>query len=187
MSRPKASSVTEAGRSDGFKPPLAWFRQAFPGGATRLMVSAPPARLPEVHRALVASLAPPLGLLWRQKVDRRDPRPQGAPPRDHVALELPTEQVLEALKECSILAYEDARGELWLRDRYDAQLVLDDDGLIFCYPDDPSFRDALAAQQVPEQQVQTMADRDYVKHWYRPEADAEEAGLIAGLGLQRVS
>jgi hypothetical protein len=186
MHPPKATSVTAEGRADGYTPPLAYYRQVFPGGSTRVVVSAPAGDLARVHRALVSALAAPLGILWRQKIDRRNPRPEGAPPRDHVALELSVEEVLSALATCELLLYHDARGELWIRDRFDAQIVLDDDGLIFAYPDDPTVRDALDALGVEEREVKTIADRDYVKHWYRAQADAQEDELVLILGMQRV-
>ncbi len=94
--------------------------------------------------------------------------------------------MLSALATCELLLYHDARGELWIRDRFDAQIVLDDDGLIFAYPDDPTVRDALDALGVEEREVKTIADRDYVKHWYRAQADAQEDELVLILGMQRV-
>ena len=64
--------------------------------------------------------------------------------------------------------------------------VMDQDGVLYCYPDDPSFRDVLEAAGVHERSVQTLADRDYVKHWFHAECDEHEAGLMQDLGLQEV-
>jgi len=183
---PRATSVTQAGEPDGFEPPLAWAPERTPTGETRLVVSAPPAQLPRIHRALIAALKAPLGVLYRQKVDRREPRPQTAPPVDYLGLELSADKVLRALAACEGVVYGDARAELWLRGDLGEQLVLDQDGLLYLYPDDPSFRDALAAAEVPQSESQTLAERDYVKHWFHADHDEAEADLIARLQLTRV-
>jgi len=182
----RAESVTKDGEPDGFEPPLAYGLERTPDGQTRLVISVPPSRLPAVHQALIGVMQPPLSLLWRTKVDRRDPKPQGAPPTDRVALELAPGRVIDALERCADLVYRDARGEVWIKGDLGEQLVLDQDGLLYAYPDDPSWRDALAAAEVPEDEAQTIADRDYVKHWYHAENDALEAELIARLRLTEV-
>ena len=186
MSRAKAQSVTVEGEPDGWTPEPAYHGELDPRGPTRLVASVPPSHLPEVHQALLRCLQPPLSVLYRQKVNRRDPKPNGAPPRDYVALQLSDEHVLKAVAEHAALVYEDARAELWVRDNLNAQVVLDTEGLLFAYPDDPSFRDALDNAGVPEAASQTLAERDYVKHWYHAEADVHEDGLMANLGLQEV-
>jgi hypothetical protein len=183
---PRAESVTVDGEPDGFEPPLAWAPERTPHGDTRLVVSAPPAELPRVHQALIRALKAPLGLLYRQKVDRQNPRPQTAPPVDYLALELPCERVIEAMAACEGVVYGDARAELWVKGDLGEQLVLDQDGLLYLYPDDPSFRDALEQAGVPNSEAQTLAERDYVKHWYHGEHDEQEAELIARLQLTRV-
>jgi len=183
---PRAESVTEDGRPDGFEPPLCWSAERTPAGDTRVVVSAPFDQLPQLHQALVKALAPPLGFLYRQHIDRARPRPQGAPPADHLALELPVGRVLDALQQCAGVVYGDARAEVWLRGDLGEQLVLDQDGLIYGYPDDLAFRDVLEAEGVPETGEQTLAQRDYVKHWYHSDNDALEADLIARLGLTSV-
>lgn len=184
--RQRAQSVTQSGEPDGYEPPLAWGPERTPTGETRIVVSVPPGELPRVHQALLGALQPPLGVLYRQKVDRQDPKPQGAPAVDHLALELPPGRVRTALEACAGVVYHDARSELWIRGDLGEQLVLDQDGLLYLYPDDPSFRDALASAGVPESEAQTLAERDYVKHWFHAEHDPEEADLIARLGLTRV-
>jgi len=183
---PRAESVTDSGDPDGFQPPLAWAPERTPTGETRLMISAPPSRLPGLHQALVRALAAPLGFLYRQQVDRQKPRPQGAPPVDWLALELSAERVLEALDRCGGVVYGDARAEVWIRGDLGEQLVLDQDGLLYAYPDDLVFRDVLSAEGVPESEEQTLAERDYVKHWFHAEHDEQEVDLIARLGLTRV-
>ncbi len=186
MSAGKAQSVTAAGEPDGWEPGPGYFGEMDPRGPTRIVVSAPAHRLPEVHAALVRALQPPLSVLYRQKVDRRIPRPQAAPPRDFVGVELPPRAVLDALAAHARLVYEDARAEVWIRGALHEQIVLDTDGIVYCYPDDPAFRDALDRCGLAESQVQTMADRDYVKHWFHADADPHEDGFLADLGLQEV-
>lgn len=183
----RAASVTKEGEPDGWTPEPGYHGELDPRGQTRLVVSVPPDQLPTVHRALIASLSPRLGLLYRQKVDRRNPRPQTAPPVDHVGLDLDPGLVHQALEAHAPLVYGDARAEIWIRGRLGEQVVLDIDGVIFCYPDDPAFRDALDAIGVPDRSVQHLGERDYVKHWYHAACDAHEDGLRTDLGLQQVA
>ena len=112
---PKASSVQRDGEPDRFAIGTGFWGERDPRGTTRLVVSVPTERLAGLHQGLVSALRAPLGVLYRQVVDRRDPRPEGAPPRDHVALDLPVERVLGALQQYAPLVYHDARGEYWLR------------------------------------------------------------------------
>jgi hypothetical protein len=180
---PKAMSVTESGEDDGFVPEPGWMVEMTPDGETRLVVSVPVGDLARVHAALATALAPPISVLYRQKIDRAEKRPHDAPARDHVAVGLPLDRVMDALQAAAPLVYHDARGEFWLRGKRGEQLILDQDGLMFCYPDDPAFREALAEAGVPGRDVTTIADRDYVKHWFHAEADASEAQLLATLHL----
>lgn len=186
MPGPKAVSVNQDGSEDGWAPSPGWFPEVTPQGDTRLTVSVPAQQLPSVHLALVEALAAPLSVLYRQKIDRQDPRPQGSPPRDFVAVDLGARGVLEALREASELIHGDARCELWIRGGMGEQLVLDEDGLLYLYPDDPAFRDVLVQVGVAEADVETILDRDYVKHWFHAACDPVEAALIAGLGLSEV-
>lgn len=184
---PKATSVTKDGEDDGFVVEAGYQAEMVPGaGDTRLVISVPTHRLPAVHAALIGVLQAPLGLLYRQKVDRRDPKPQGAPPRDFVALELGHDQLLTALSDAASLVWHDARCEIWVRGRHGDQVVLDTDGLLFAYPDDPGFRDALERVGVPDVHHPTMADRDYVKHWFHGSNDAVEEQLMQALALTEV-
>ena len=48
------------------------------------------------------------------------------------------------------------------------------------------FRDVLAANGVPAEDVDTVSDRDYVKHWFHAANDALEDQLIRGLRLAEV-
>jgi hypothetical protein len=186
-SHPKASSVRRDGEADDFRIETGFWREQDPGGTTRLVVSVPPERLAALHGALVGALQAPLGVLYRQAVDRRNPRPQGAPPRDLIALDLPADRVLAALERCAPLVYHDARAEYWLRGALGEQLILDGDGLLYCYPDDPAFRDVLQRTGIREGKVETLQDRDYVKHWFHAECDLLEDRLVADLGLTEVT
>lgn len=183
----KAISVTAEGEPDGFVPAPGWWSERGPQGVTRLVVSAPPDRLAAAHHRLLAVLRSPLGFLYRQVVDRRNPRPQEEPPRDLVALEVPADVLLDALARSSRLVYHDARAEYWVRGADGDQVILDGDGLIYAYPDDPAFRDALDAVGLPEGKVTTLQERDYVKHWFHGEGDSQEDALIGALGLVEVT
>lgn len=184
---PKAESVTEDGTSDGWQPTPGFVVDVASGGRTQLVVSVPSAWLGRVHQALVGALSPPLGVLYRQVVDRRQPRPEGAPPRDWVSLDQPPERVIAALADHTGLVHHDARCELWIKGALGDQVILDPDGLLFCQPDDPAFRDVLLGEGLSEGEFPTIADRDYVKHWFRAEADPLEDGLRAALGMVEVA
>jgi hypothetical protein len=183
----KSVSVNEQGDPDGWEPTAGFLRDVSPTGQTQLVVSVPASFLAVVHRELVRSLTPPLGLLYRQVVDRRSPRPQGAPPRDFVALELPPEQVLAACERFGDLLYHDARCELWVRGALGEQVVLDADGVMFCAPDDPVFEDVLRANGLSDDLGQTILDRDYARHSFHGDNDALEDELIRALRLVEVA
>ncbi|MEM6925993.1 MAG: hypothetical protein AAF602_03605 [Myxococcota bacterium] len=188
---PKAVSVLESGEADGWVPEPGWYPEMTPQGETRITVSVGIDRIVEVHRALVEAMEAPLSVLYRQKIDRAAVEqgmtpPQGAPPRDFVGVDLPTGRVVAALESCADLVYGDARCEVWIRGARHDQIVLDEDGVLYAYPDDPAFRDALTGLDLPERDVDTMRDRDYVKHWFRAECDAIERRLSNQLGLTEV-
>jgi hypothetical protein len=184
---PKATSVTEQGEPDGFATELGWERQVGNAGDTRLLVSVPTRDLARVHAALVRALGEPLAVLYRRCVNRLEPRPNGAPPEDFLAHELSFDEVFAAMADASDLLYHDARCELWVRGLMGEQVILDQDGMLYAYPDDPSFRDALAAARVPEREVPVLLDRDYVKHHYHAACDPLEQGLLRALFMVPVS
>lgn len=187
MQTGKAWSVLKSGEADNWSVSPGFAAQMSPQGMGRLVVTVPFEDLPRVHAALVGALSAPLGVLYRRKVDRLDPKPQGWPGQDFVGLDLPADTVLEVLSVVEPLINDDARGELWIRGRMQEQLVLDQDGTMYCYPDDPSFRDALAAVGLTEQvDLKTLEDRDYVRHWFHGEHDEAEATLIERLQLTEV-
>lgn len=178
LTSPKATSVTATGDEDGFVITPGWERQVGSGGDTRLLVSVPTDRLQEVHLALLAALEAPLSLLYRRKVNRQDPKPNGSPPEDFLAPDLSLDEVRAALSDAADLIWHDARCEVWVRGVMGEQVILDQDGLLYAYPDDPSFRDVLDAVSVPEAQVEVLLDRDYVKHWFHAVGDEQEVALL---------
>lgn len=182
---PKAESVTREGAPDGFTPPLAWQPQVIPGGYTRLVVSAPAERLAEVHRALLRALEGPLRVLYRQLTDRGVG--QLAAPRDWIGVEIGVERLIAALDAAGPLVWHDGRHQLWVKGHGPEQIVLEEIGVIYAYPDDPVWRDALAEIGVPQGRGQTMAERDYVKVNFLAEGDALERQLVQALGLTRWS
>ena len=186
MNTPKAVSVTEESQPDGWTPTAGYTGELDPAGPTRLVISLPADQLQKVHTALVSVMAVPLGLLYRRMVNRKTPRPSHMPPEDFVSLELTKPQVLDTLQANAPLVYHDARAEYWIRGKMGEQVVMDCDGLLYCYPDDPLFRDVLDSMGIPDTAIQTMAERDYVKHWFHSEADDGETALMSALSLQQV-
>ena len=183
----KASSCTIEGELDGWEVADAFSGEMDPTGSTRLCLTVGEQRLAAVHVALLEQLAEPISVLYRRKIDRLDPKPQGHPGADFVALEQRRDRVIAAVREASLLLHHDARCELWIRGGLKEQVVLDQDGTLYCYPDDPVFRDVAEAQGLTEAETMvTLEGRDYVRHWFRAEADALEQGFIAALQLTEV-
>lgn len=179
MNTPKSQSVTEQGDPDGFEIGRGWEYQAGAGGDTRILISLPTEEVRTVHLRLLEALEPPLTLLYRRKVNRQDPRPNGSPAEDFLAPDLSLDEVRAALSEAADLVWHDARCEVWVRGLMGAQVILDQDGVLYAYPDDPRFRDLLQAMGVPEDpDVAVILDRDYVKHWFHASCDALETGLL---------
>ena len=83
------------------------------------------------------------------------------------------------------LIWHDGRHQLWARGRFSEQVVLDELGVLYCYPDDPSFRDAL--EGIPQRKDLTLDTRDYVKVNFVAAADAEEQSLWDRFGMREWS
>jgi hypothetical protein len=132
----------------------------------------------------VESLKAPLGVLWVQLVDRASGQRQEDDPRRWLTLEQKTEAVLSAMDRSPHLLYGDARGQLWIRGALGEQLVLDELGMVYLYPDDPAFRTALESGGVEQSSAPTMADRDYVRVEFDAAADEEEQALLQDLSMQ---
>lgn len=184
---PKAESVGPDDVADGFVADVGFTSQTEPGMPTRLLVSVPAEHLERVHRDLIGACEGPIGVLYRQRIDRARPRPEGSPSRDFLALGIDKNALLAALAACRGLVYHDARGDLWLRGRRGEQVILDGDGILYAYPDDLVFRDVCAGDGLEEKPLRTLLDRDRVKQYYRAENDAEEVDFIARLGLTDIT
>ena len=183
MFPPKAESVDASGARDGFDAPRAFRAEVVGPGFTRLVVSSPPDDLPAIHRALIRRLEGPFRVLYQKLTDRSTG--QLAKPEHHVAVELGAQAVLDALEACAPLVYQDGRHQLWIEGRHDAKVVLEETGVIYVYPDDLSFRDALSEHGVREGDDKNVGDRDYVRVNFLAEADALEDHLLHTLHLQR--
>jgi len=180
---PKAISVTKEGQPDGFVPPMAYKLQILDGGYTRLCISTPPNRLRLVHRALVMSLQAPLKFLYVRLTDRQ--RGQLPKPEQYVAVELSQERVLDALDKYAPLIYSDGRSQVWVRSMLNEQIVLEEIGALYAYPDDPLFRDTVEKFGMVEANHDSMDSRDYIKVNFLAEADEMEKALMHDLGLVR--
>jgi len=180
----KASSVTEDGKPDGFVVPLQYCPEVSPDGTTRLKISAGPADLPRVHRALITAMGDKLGVLYIQLTDRRAGRHLAEKPNRFLAVEIPVAHVLATFSGCEDLLYGDGRGQVWVRGMLGEQLILDEMGVIYAYPDDPMYRDALEAEAVPKDKAQSLDERDYVRVEFMASADAQEDKLMGDLRLQ---
>lgn len=187
LKTPKSESVDAQGQPDGWAPMAGFVRDVGAQGRTQLVISAPTGFLLDIHLQLVGELQAPLGLLYRQVVNRRDPGPVGGPARDFVALELSHATVRDALTRFTDLLHHDARCEVYVRGALGEQIVLDQDGMLFCQPADPAFEDVLLASGFIPDISTTIADRDYVKHWFHHRNDALEDELIANMGLVEVA
>lgn len=180
---PKAQSVDKQGQPDGFEPPDAYVPQVLEGGYTRLLVSCRPERLPAVHRDLLAAVQGPWKVLYVQLTDRQ----QGQLPKpvQRVGVDLEPATVLAALSELEDLVWWDGRHQLWVRGALGEQVVLEELGVLYAYPDDPAFRDVCERHGLRlDPRAVTMAERDYVRVSFLPEADRQEARLVWTLGLQ---
>jgi len=181
--QPKAQSVTQQGAPDGFIPPMAYQPQILDGGYTRIEVSAPPSKLSFIHKKLVATLQSPLKIRYVRMIDRV--KGQLPKPESYVAVELSMERMMEACTHCSTLFYHDGRNQIWIRGSGEEQIVLDELGMIYIYPDDFLFRDTLNGLGWVEAKHESMAERDYVKVFFDPAADSEETMLMQSLGMIR--
>ena len=178
---PKAESVNADGELDGFEPEPNWRAEVIPGGYTRLEVSLPSGSIEGVHRALVGKLEPPLRVLYVQLTDRLA-GVQLDPPRRFVALDVKRDQLDSALSANAPLIYHDGRHQLWIQGRGEDKVILEETGVLYAYPDDPSFRDVLADHSIPEGKAQTMADRDYVRVNFSAAGDAMEGQFRHAIG-----
>lgn len=174
--RNKAQVVTASGDPDPRPLARGWRLTTFPDGKTQLAVSVPAEERPALFEALARALSGKLGVLYVRLTDRK--LGQLPKPERRVAMHLDPARALGALRARPTLIHEDGRHQLWLRGDLGEQVVLDELGMIYCYPDDPAFRDALAG--LPETTAPMLCDEEhfpYVKVNFLAEADAEETSL----------
>lgn len=184
MKTAKAISVRQDGQPDGWSPTAGYRAQVAPDGATRLVISAPPAVLPAVHKALLAVLGARLSVRYLQLTDRAVG--QLEKPVSWVGLEFPSQEVYAALDAAPLLVWSDGRHQLWVRGEREDQVVLDELGVLYTYPDDVAFRAALEPFGLPLDSETGLDGRDYVRVQFLSDADRQEVELIARLGLRRV-
>ena len=185
MSKPaKAQSVTKDGEKDGFVPPCAYRDQVVPGGFTRLEISVPTNMLAIVHKELVEKgLTFPCKMRYLRMTDRQ--KGQLPKPESYVAVDISKQRIVQAMSSYQDLFYHDARHQLWLLGANGEQIVLDELGMLYVYPDDFLFRDILTQLGWSTAQHVAMSERDYVEVYFVPEADAQETSLMHSFGLVR--
>ena len=179
----KAHSVNEDGTPDGYTPPSAYTDRVLPGGMTRIEVSSPAEKLHFVHKALVESIQYPCKVRYLKLTDRQ--RGQLEKPESYVAVDVSKARMLQALEDYHDLFYEDARHQLWILGAQQEQIVLDELGMIFVYPDDFLFREVLAQMGWSTEKHEGMDTRDYVKVHFRRVADEQEQTFFQRFGLTR--
>jgi hypothetical protein len=177
---PKSTSVSPTGEPDTWTPPRSFRSQAAPDGSTRLVVSVPSEELAEVHRRLLRVLGDRVGVLYVQLTDRAVG--QLSRPVKRVALEVPIDRLLAVLDARAPLIWHDGRHQLWCRGPMEDQVVLDELGVLYTYPDDPAFRDVLA--EIPELPTVGMDGRDYVRVNFEASADEMERTLWEELAMR---
>jgi len=179
----KAYSVDEKGIPDGFEIPNLFSPQVAPDGTTRLLVSASRETIEAAHKALIGVLDGPLGVRYVQLIDRPNDRDLRDSPRGFVALDKSVGDVEQAIEKSRLLLYDDARCQLWVKGLMGDQIVLDELGMLYAYPDDPSFRSALTSIGINEGTATTLADRDFVKVEFEATCDRVEEELIVLLQM----
>ena len=179
----KAHSVNEDGTPDGYQPPSAYTDRVLPGGMTRLEVSSPANKLSFVHKALVEGIQFPCKIRYLKMTDRQ--KGQLPKPESFVAVDVSKARMLQALEEYHDLFYEDARHQLWILGAQEEQIVLDELGMIYVYPDDFLFREILAQMGWSSEKHEGMDTRDYVKVHFRSVVDAQEETFFQRFGLTR--
>jgi hypothetical protein len=177
---PKATSVTVEGHPDGWTLPRSFRAQVAPDGTTRLVVSVPSDALAATHLALLDALDGPWSVRYLKLTDRKTGQLQK--PETWVRMDAKPDLVRAAFRERPALVWHDGRHQLWVRGKMGDTVVLDELGVLYCYPDDPAFRAALG--DLPESKETGMDGRDYVRVELLSDADEQEQSLIPALALQ---
>ena len=180
---PKAQSVDKKGALDGFVPPMAFKGQVLDGGYTRLELSVPPDRLSAVHKHLADQLSFPCKIRYLKLTDRL--KGQLAKPESYAAVEISKVRLLQVLSELSPLIHHDGRHQFWIVGLQGEQLILDELGMIYIYPDDLLFRDILTDLGFIETNHENMSARDYVRVNFLAQGDQQEVVLLQSLGFVR--
>ena len=185
---PKALSVREDGQLDDFVSPCIFTRRVLSGGYTRLEISSTPDKIGIVFKVLCDRITFPCKLRYVKKIDASGPR-QLDPPESYAAVEVSKSRLQSALESYGELFFHDGRCELWVHgDNADEQVVLDDLGVIYAYPDDFAFREALAEigwPELPPHKAEMMTNRDYVRVNLQPTLDELEQQFLQHFGLVR--
>ena len=180
---PKAQSVTKEGEDDGYVPPSAYSARVLRGGYTRLDISTPMDKLAILHKELVKTIQFPCKLRYVKMTDRQ--KGQLEKPESYVAVEVSRDRMMQALLDFEDLFYYDGRNQLWILGAAKEQIILDELGMLYVYPDDFVFRDALTMLGWPEMKHESMAQRDYVKVNFSAIADEQERSLLNSFGMIR--
>lgn len=178
----KAFSVNEQGEADGFKPPTSFCPRILEGGFTRLEVSSPTDKLAIIHKELVKTISFPCKLRYLKLTDRQSGE-QLQNPKSFVAVDISKARMMQALEDFTELFYFDGRHQLWILGSEGEQIILDELGMIYIYPDDFLFRDTLMKLGWPEVKQDSMSDRDYVQVSFLAMADIQEDSLLQSFGL----
>lgn len=179
----KSHSVHQDGTPDGYIPPIAFADRVLPGGMTRLEVSAPPNLLSVVHKALLEKISYPCKVRYLKMTDRQNG--QLPKPESYVAVEISKEQLRQATEDFQDLFYEDGRHQLWILGKDNEQIVLDELGMVYVYPDDFLFREVLLQMGWSTEKHEGIDTRDYVMVHFRSVADEQERQLFQRFGLTR--
>ncbi|MBM75590.1 MAG: hypothetical protein CMK59_09330 [Proteobacteria bacterium] len=180
---PKAQSVDQKGALDGFFPPMAFNRQVLEGGYTRIELSVPPDKLAVVHKQLAEQISFPCKIRYLKLTDRI--KGQLPDPESYVAVEISKDRLMQVLTELSSLIHYDGRHQFWVVGHKSEQIILDELGMIYIYPDDFLFRDVLSELGFLEAAHENMASRDYVRVNFLPIGDQQENVLFQSLGFVR--
>ena len=181
--RPKAQSVDKQGEADGFSPPMAYQPRVLDGGYTRIDVSVPPEKLSILHKAIISTCQAPFKLRYVRMIDRQ--RGQLPKQESWVVVELSQDRLQQICDHFNTLFYHDGRNQIWIQGASGEQLVLDELGMLYVYPDDFSFRELLNTMGWVEADHESMDTRDYVLVNLCAEADQEERELFQSLGMVR--
>ena len=179
----KALSVTMEGEPNGFKPSATYRSQVLHGGLTRLEISSPGDKLHIIHQALVDVIEFPCKIRYLRMTDRNTG--QLPKPISYAGVDISKERLFVALKDFHQLIYQDARHQFWILGANQEQIVMDELGMIYVYPDDFLFTDVLLKMGWTTLRHQAMSEEDYVQVYFTSAADKQEQALLENFRLIR--